>query len=152
MEAQREVGKTCRCLFPVLLCSFLPSALLKYREKRQGGGAERDRQERNQRGGRSVRWREEDVVRKIESGEGGLYKPAVWRTPAPGQCMAVLNSVLFVYQLTVKALQVCPESGLGGPECCLRISLLPLRLNIDQVGPHCTRSTCALPLQKHRPQ
>uniref|UniRef100_A0A8C4I474 Autophagy related 2A n=1 Tax=Dicentrarchus labrax TaxID=13489 RepID=A0A8C4I474_DICLA len=34
--------------------------------------------------------------------------------------------------LTVKALQVCPESGLGGPECCLRISLLPLRLNIDQ--------------------
>uniref|UniRef100_A0A8C9TLP9 Autophagy related 2A n=1 Tax=Scleropages formosus TaxID=113540 RepID=A0A8C9TLP9_SCLFO len=35
--------------------------------------------------------------------------------------------------LTVKALQVCPESGLGGPECCLRVSLLPLRLNIDQV-------------------
>ncbi|KAI1898687.1 hypothetical protein AGOR_G00074940 [Albula goreensis] len=34
--------------------------------------------------------------------------------------------------LTVKALQVCPESGLGGPECCLRVSLLPLRLNIDQ--------------------
>ncbi|XP_047658028.1 autophagy-related protein 2 homolog A isoform X3 [Tachysurus fulvidraco] len=35
-------------------------------------------------------------------------------------------------KLTVKALQVLPESGLGGPECCLRISLLPLRLNIDQ--------------------
>uniref|UniRef100_A0A8C5E1K8 Autophagy related 2A n=1 Tax=Gouania willdenowi TaxID=441366 RepID=A0A8C5E1K8_GOUWI len=34
--------------------------------------------------------------------------------------------------LTVKALQVCPESGFGGPECCLRVSLLPLRLNIDQ--------------------
>uniref|UniRef100_A0A8D0D414 Autophagy related 2A n=1 Tax=Sander lucioperca TaxID=283035 RepID=A0A8D0D414_SANLU len=34
--------------------------------------------------------------------------------------------------LTVKALQVCPESGLGGPECCLRVSLLPLRLNVDQ--------------------
>ncbi|CAG5990205.1 unnamed protein product [Menidia menidia] len=34
--------------------------------------------------------------------------------------------------LTVKALQVCPDSGLGGPECCLRVSLLPLRLNIDQ--------------------
>ncbi|XP_016894777.1 autophagy-related protein 2 homolog A [Cynoglossus semilaevis] len=34
--------------------------------------------------------------------------------------------------LSVKALQVCPESGLGGPECCLRVSLLPLRLNIDQ--------------------
>ncbi|XP_051514871.1 autophagy-related protein 2 homolog A-like [Myxocyprinus asiaticus] len=34
--------------------------------------------------------------------------------------------------LTIKALQVMPESGLGGPECCLRVSLLPLRLNIDQ--------------------
>ncbi|XP_061756190.1 autophagy-related protein 2 homolog A [Nerophis ophidion] len=34
--------------------------------------------------------------------------------------------------LTIKALQVCPESGFGGPECCLRVSLLPLRLNIDQ--------------------
>ncbi|XP_057705882.1 autophagy-related protein 2 homolog A isoform X1 [Corythoichthys intestinalis] len=34
--------------------------------------------------------------------------------------------------LTIKALQVYPESGLGGPECCLRVSLLPLRLNIDQ--------------------
>ncbi|XP_051506271.1 autophagy-related protein 2 homolog A-like [Myxocyprinus asiaticus] len=34
--------------------------------------------------------------------------------------------------LTVKALQVMPDSGLGGPECCLRVSLLPLRLNIDQ--------------------
>ncbi|XP_061541277.1 autophagy-related protein 2 homolog A isoform X1 [Phycodurus eques] len=34
--------------------------------------------------------------------------------------------------LTIKALQLCPESGLGGPECCLRVSLLPLRLNIDQ--------------------
>uniref|UniRef100_A0A8C4W485 Autophagy related 2A n=1 Tax=Gopherus evgoodei TaxID=1825980 RepID=A0A8C4W485_9SAUR len=34
--------------------------------------------------------------------------------------------------LTIKALHVCPEAGLGGPECCLRVSLLPLRLNIDQ--------------------
>ncbi|XP_053224319.1 autophagy-related protein 2 homolog A isoform X2 [Podarcis raffonei] len=34
--------------------------------------------------------------------------------------------------LTIKALHVCPESGLGGPECCLRVSLMPLRLNIDQ--------------------
>ncbi|XP_076877879.1 autophagy-related protein 2 homolog A [Brachyhypopomus gauderio] len=34
--------------------------------------------------------------------------------------------------LTVKALQVLPDSGLGGAECCLRVSLLPLRLNIDQ--------------------
>nr|XP_014354197.1 PREDICTED: autophagy-related protein 2 homolog A [Latimeria chalumnae] len=34
--------------------------------------------------------------------------------------------------LTIKALHVRPESGLGGPECCLRVSLMPLRLNIDQ--------------------
>ncbi|KAM4720661.1 autophagy-related protein 2 homolog A [Rhinophrynus dorsalis] len=34
--------------------------------------------------------------------------------------------------LTIKALHVCPEAGLGGPECCLRMSLMPLRLNIDQ--------------------
>lgn len=32
-----------------------PALSLKYREKRQGGGAERDRKERNQRGGRSIR-------------------------------------------------------------------------------------------------
>uniref|UniRef100_A0A4W5NJF9 Autophagy related 2A n=1 Tax=Hucho hucho TaxID=62062 RepID=A0A4W5NJF9_9TELE len=55
-----------------------------------------------------------------------------------------LNKFLYLYtsesmprrahsnMLTVKALQVCPHSGLGGPECCLRVSLLPLRLNIDQ--------------------
>ncbi|XP_060711503.1 autophagy-related protein 2 homolog A [Hemiscyllium ocellatum] len=34
--------------------------------------------------------------------------------------------------LTIKALHMRPESGLGGPECCLRVSLMPLRLNIDQ--------------------
>ncbi|XP_055521764.1 autophagy-related protein 2 homolog A-like [Leucoraja erinacea] len=34
--------------------------------------------------------------------------------------------------LTIKALHVRPESGIGGPECCLRVSLMPLRLNIDQ--------------------
>uniref|UniRef100_A0A674CJ76 Autophagy related 2A n=1 Tax=Salmo trutta TaxID=8032 RepID=A0A674CJ76_SALTR len=55
-----------------------------------------------------------------------------------------LNKFLYLYtsesmprrthsnMLTVKALQVCPDSGVGGPECCLRVSLLPLRLNIDQ--------------------
>lgn len=47
-------------------------------------------------------------------------------------------------QLTVKALQVCPESGLGGPECCLRISLLPLRLNIDQVTKPSNLCCCLL--------
>ncbi|KAM3851656.1 autophagy-related protein 2 homolog B isoform 2-T2 [Vipera latastei] len=34
--------------------------------------------------------------------------------------------------LTVKALHVRPESGRSPQECCLRVSLMPLRLNIDQ--------------------
>nr|XP_004656699.2 autophagy-related protein 2 homolog A isoform X2 [Jaculus jaculus] len=34
--------------------------------------------------------------------------------------------------LTIKALHVAPTSSLGGPECCLRVSLMPLRLNVDQ--------------------
>lgn len=34
--------------------------------------------------------------------------------------------------LTVKALHVCPESNQAPLECCLRVSLMPLRLNIDQ--------------------
>uniref|UniRef100_A0A3Q3VYL5 Uncharacterized protein n=1 Tax=Mola mola TaxID=94237 RepID=A0A3Q3VYL5_MOLML len=34
--------------------------------------------------------------------------------------------------LTVKALHMCPESGQAPQECCLRVSLTPLRLNIDQ--------------------
>uniref|UniRef100_A0A671UCG2 Autophagy related 2B n=1 Tax=Sparus aurata TaxID=8175 RepID=A0A671UCG2_SPAAU len=34
--------------------------------------------------------------------------------------------------LTVKALHMCPESGQTPQECCLRVSLMPLRLNIDQ--------------------
>lgn len=29
---------------------------------------------------------------------------------------------------------MCPESGQAPHECCLRVSLMPLRLNIDQVG------------------
>lgn len=50
-------------------------------------------------------------------------------------------------QLTIKALHVAPTTNLGGPECCLRVSLMPLRLNVDQVSrpggsraysePHC---------------
>uniref|UniRef100_A0A3P9CZT1 Autophagy related 2B n=1 Tax=Maylandia zebra TaxID=106582 RepID=A0A3P9CZT1_9CICH len=35
--------------------------------------------------------------------------------------------------LTVKAMHMCPESGQAPPECCLRVTLMPLRLNIDQV-------------------
>lgn len=38
-----------------------------------------------------------------------------------------------ILQLTVKALHVRPESGRSPQECCLRVSLMPLRLNIDQV-------------------
>ncbi|KAM9067495.1 autophagy-related protein 2 homolog B isoform X1 [Sarcophilus harrisii] len=34
--------------------------------------------------------------------------------------------------LTIKALHVRPESGRAPQECCLRVSLMPLRLNIDQ--------------------
>uniref|UniRef100_A0A3Q2QTT5 Autophagy related 2B n=1 Tax=Fundulus heteroclitus TaxID=8078 RepID=A0A3Q2QTT5_FUNHE len=34
--------------------------------------------------------------------------------------------------LTVRALHTCPESGQAPPECSLRVSLMPLRLNIDQ--------------------
>lgn len=34
--------------------------------------------------------------------------------------------------LSVKALHMCPESGQAPQECCLRVSLMPLRLNIDQ--------------------
>lgn len=42
--------------------------------------------------------------------------------------------ILGFFQLTVKALHVRPESGRSPQECCLRVSLMPLRLNIDQVG------------------
>lgn len=34
--------------------------------------------------------------------------------------------------LTIKALHVAPTSSVGGPECCLRVSMMPLRLNVDQ--------------------
>eukprot|EP00061_Rhincodon_typus_P005668 g25473.t1 len=44
----------------------------------------------------------------------------------------MITLIPFVLQLTIKALHVRPECGLGGPECCLRVSLMPLRLNIDQ--------------------
>lgn len=43
-------------------------------------------------------------------------------------------SCFAAFQLTVKALHVRPESGRSPQECCLRVSLMPLRLNIDQVS------------------
>ena len=42
-------------------------------------------------------------------------------------------STLFLPQLTVRALHMCPEAGQAPQECCLRVSLMPLRLNVDQV-------------------
>lgn len=48
--------------------------------------------------------------------------------------MLPLIYLVAVPQLTVKALHVRPESGRSPQECCLRVSLMPLRLNIDQVG------------------
>lgn len=37
-------------------------------------------------------------------------------------------------QLTIKALHVVPMTNPSAPECCLRVSLMPLRLNVDQVS------------------
>lgn len=48
--------------------------------------------------------------------------------------VATFIYLLSLFQLTVKALHVRPESGRSPQECCLRVSLMPLRLNIDQVG------------------
>lgn len=52
--------------------------------------------------------------------------------------LIIVKLTTFIYlvypQLTVKALHVRPESGRSPQECCLRVSLMPLRLNIDQVG------------------
>lgn len=48
------------------------------------------------------------------------------------------ENVFLFLQLTVKALHVRPESGRLPQECCLRVSLMPLRLNIDQVCVVCT--------------
>lgn len=41
-----------------------------------------------------------------------------------------------VLQLTVRVLHMRPEAGQAPQECCLRVSLMPLRLNIDQVQIH----------------
>lgn len=57
---------------------------------------------------------------------------------------SMMNKFLYLYSskemprkahsnmLTVRALHVCPEAGQAPQECCLRVSLMPLRLNIDQ--------------------
>uniref|UniRef100_A0A8C1VR73 Autophagy related 2B n=1 Tax=Cyprinus carpio TaxID=7962 RepID=A0A8C1VR73_CYPCA len=57
---------------------------------------------------------------------------------------SMMNKFLYLYSskemprkahsnmLTVRALHMCPEAGQAPQECCLRVSLMPLRLNIDQ--------------------
>ncbi|XP_051502720.1 autophagy-related protein 2 homolog B-like isoform X2 [Myxocyprinus asiaticus] len=57
---------------------------------------------------------------------------------------SMMNKFLYLYSskemprkahsnmLTIRALHVSPEAGQAPQECCLRVSLMPLRLNIDQ--------------------
>ncbi|XP_012580598.1 PREDICTED: autophagy-related protein 2 homolog A [Condylura cristata] len=60
-------------------------------------------------------------------GGGGQGQP-------PGQAGPSSSGVFLLGEawLTIKALHVAPTSHPGGPECCLRVSLMPLRLNVDQ--------------------
>lgn len=85
-------------------------------------------------------------------GESGLLEQPVSRQIFIVQDLEIrdrlatsqMNKFLYLYcskemprkahsnMLTVKALHVRPESGRSPQECCLRVSLMPLRLNIDQ--------------------
>uniref|UniRef100_A0A8C9FI62 Autophagy related 2B n=1 Tax=Pavo cristatus TaxID=9049 RepID=A0A8C9FI62_PAVCR len=87
-------------------------------------------------------------------GESGLLEQPVSRQIFIVQDLEIrdrlatsqMNKFLYLYcskemprkahsnMLTVKALHVRPESGRSPQECCLRVSLMPLRLNIDQVA------------------
>lgn len=51
-----------------------------------------------------------------------------------GSQSPAVTQFILCHQLTIKALHVAPTSSLGGPECCLRVSMMPLRLNVDQVS------------------
>jgi hypothetical protein len=47
--------------------------------------------------------------------------------------MMSYNSVIFVHlQIRIVAVHVRPDPKLSVQECCLKVTLLPLRLNIDQ--------------------
>uniref|UniRef100_A0A8C9FJ22 Autophagy related 2B n=1 Tax=Pavo cristatus TaxID=9049 RepID=A0A8C9FJ22_PAVCR len=100
-------------------------------------------------------------------GESGLLEQPVSRQIFIVQDLEIrdrlatsqMNKFLYLYcskemprkahsnMLTVKALHVRPESGRSPQECCLRVSLMPLRLNIDQVVKKSPGAevTCSLP-------
>lgn len=65
---------------------------------------------------------------------GKQAKRSTAHKPRTSLVPAVTSFVFFGLQLTVKALHMCLESGQAPQECCLRVSLMPLRLNIDQVN------------------
>ncbi len=62
-----------------------------------------------------------------------IYRWSVWFHKSSKWCCLKWACAVCVYQLTVRALHMCPEAGQAPQECCLRVSLMPLRLNIDQV-------------------
>ncbi|KAJ7403037.1 hypothetical protein BTVI_81056 [Pitangus sulphuratus] len=61
-----------------------------------------------------------------------LINEAMGDVPAESDDFCILFAPKVAVALTVKALHVRPESGRSPQECCLRVSLMPLRLNIDQ--------------------
>lgn len=99
-----------------------------------------------------VKFQHEIYPQSGAEGESGLLEQPVSRQIFIVQDLEIrdrlatsqMNKFLYLYcskemprkahsnMLTVKALHVRPESGRSPQECCLRVSLMPLRLNIDQ--------------------
>ena len=46
----------------------------------------------------------------------------------------IVSETVHIFQVLIKALHVRPDLTLPTQECSLKVSLQPLRLNIDQVG------------------